>query len=79
MCLSAIILSFALLASPAIARKATPPPASRSTVQYFATESAAQAHCLRDIVVWLNIPTGIYHLKNQRWYGRDLRAEIFVG
>jgi hypothetical protein len=21
-------------------------------------------------VVWLNLPSGIYHLKGQRWYGR---------
>lgn len=39
-------------------------------VRLFATESAAQAHCPRDVVVWLNLPTGIYHLKGERWYGR---------
>jgi hypothetical protein len=21
-------------------------------------------------VVWLNIPTGVFHFKGQRWYGR---------
>jgi hypothetical protein len=36
----------------------------------FSTEDAAQAHCPRDVVVWLNIPSGIYHYKGQRWYGR---------
>jgi hypothetical protein len=36
----------------------------------FDTEAAAQAHCPRDVVVWLNIPTGIYHEKGMRWYGR---------
>ena len=36
----------------------------------FATEQLAQQHCPRDIVVWLNLPTGIYHFKGQRWYGR---------
>lgn len=36
----------------------------------FATEQAAQVHCPRDVVVWLNLPTGIYHFKGQRWYGR---------
>jgi len=36
----------------------------------FSTESAAQAHCPRDVVVWLNIPSGIYHYKGERWYGR---------
>lgn len=36
----------------------------------FSTEAAAQAHCPRDVVVWLNIPTGVYHEKGMRWYGR---------
>ena len=35
----------------------------------FSTESAAQAHCPKDVVVWLNIPSGIYHYKGERWYG----------
>src|SRR5271169_1169931 len=36
----------------------------------FDTEDAAQAHCPKDVVVWLNIPSGIYHYKGERWYGR---------
>jgi len=36
----------------------------------FLTESAAQARCPKDVVVWLNIPSGIYHYKGERWYGR---------
>jgi hypothetical protein len=36
----------------------------------FATEQQAQQHCPNDVVVWLNLPTGIYHLKGERWYGR---------
>lgn len=36
----------------------------------FNTESQAQAHCPKDVVVWLNIPSGIYHYKGERWYGR---------
>jgi hypothetical protein len=35
----------------------------------FATEAAAQQHCPKDIVVWLNLPTMIWHYKGQRWYG----------
>jgi hypothetical protein len=35
----------------------------------FPTETAAQAHCPRDTVVWLNTKTGIYHEKGMRWYG----------
>lgn len=36
----------------------------------FPTETQAHQHCPTDTVVWLNLPTGIYHLKGQRWYGR---------
>jgi hypothetical protein len=36
----------------------------------FDTEAAAQKHCPRDVVVWLNVPTGVYHEKGMRWYGR---------
>jgi len=36
----------------------------------FATESVAQAHCPKDVVAWLNIPSGIYHYKGERRYGR---------
>lgn len=35
----------------------------------FSTEQAAQNHCPSDIVVWVNLPTGIFHYKGQRWYG----------
>jgi hypothetical protein len=36
----------------------------------YPTEAQAQQHCPADTVVWLNLPTGIYHAKGQRWYGR---------
>jgi hypothetical protein len=36
----------------------------------FTNEQQAQQHCPADTVVWLNLPTGIYHLKGERWYGR---------
>jgi hypothetical protein len=35
----------------------------------FPTEQQAQQHCPSDTVVWLNLPTGIYHFQGQRWYG----------
>ncbi|MGA7202299.1 MAG: hypothetical protein WBX26_10750 [Candidatus Cybelea sp.] len=44
--------------------------AQASLPQLFPTADAAQAHCPRDVVVWLNIPSGIYHYKGERWYGR---------
>jgi hypothetical protein len=44
--------------------------AQASLPPLFDTESAAQTHCPKDVVVWLNIPSGIYHYKGERWYGR---------
>jgi hypothetical protein len=54
--------STAATAQPAIVAQSLPP--------LFSTESAAQAHCPKDVVVWLNIPSGIYHYQGERWYGR---------
>ena len=36
----------------------------------FPTEQQAQQYCPADTVVWLNLPTGIYHFAGERWYGR---------
>lgn len=35
----------------------------------FPTQQDAQKHCPSDVVVWLNLPTGVYHFQGQRWYG----------
>jgi hypothetical protein len=35
----------------------------------FQSEQQAQQRCPTDQVVWLNLPTAIYHQKGQRWYG----------
>jgi hypothetical protein len=35
----------------------------------FPSETQARQHCPGDMVVWLNLLTGIYHSKGQRWYG----------
>jgi hypothetical protein len=35
----------------------------------FTTEQEAQKHCPRDTIVWVNLATGVYHFKGQRWYG----------
>jgi hypothetical protein len=35
----------------------------------FDTESAAQAHCSSDTVVWLNTKTKVYHEKGMVYYG----------
>ena len=44
------------------------PPAA--ALDQFSQEQQAQQHCPKDTVVWLNIPTMIWHYKGQRWYGR---------
>jgi len=45
-----------------IVAQANPPPP-------FDTESAARSHCPKGAAVWLNIPSGIYHYRGERWYG----------
>ncbi len=42
---------------------------SAQTLILFSTEQLAQQHCPSDTVVWLNLPTGVYHFKGERWYG----------
>jgi hypothetical protein len=41
----------------------------RVPLSTFPTEQQAQQHCPADTVVWLNLPSGIYHFKGERWYG----------
>jgi hypothetical protein len=43
--------------------------ATEGGLTLYTTEQAAQQHCPQDTVVWLNLPTGIYHFQGQRWYG----------
>ena len=43
--------------------------APASAQQMFTSQQQAQQHCPADVVVWLNIPTGIYHMQGMRWYG----------
>jgi hypothetical protein len=35
----------------------------------FPNEQQAQQHCPADTVVWVNLPSGVYHFKGERWYG----------
>jgi hypothetical protein len=44
-------------------------PAVTVSANHFATEAEAARHCPHDTVVWLNLPTMVWHLKGQRWYG----------
>lgn len=43
----------------------------------FQSEQQAQQHCPTDTVVWLNLPTGVYHFQGQRWYG-NTKAGAYV-
>ena len=50
---------------------------SQSSLTLFSNEQDAQKHCVEDQVVWLNLPTGVYHFKGQRWYG-NTKSGAFV-
>jgi len=52
---------------PGIASAAASPTAPLPT---FLAKQQAQQRGLADTVVWLNLPTSIYHFQGQRWYGR---------
>ena len=76
------LLGAALLFSPATAsagkhKTVTQAPVTSGSLQLFENESAAQRHCPRDIVVWLNTNSGIYHEKGMRWYG-NTKAGAYV-
>jgi hypothetical protein len=44
-------------------------PAVSTPLTLYSSEEQAQQHCPSDAVVWLNLPTHIYHWKGMRWYG----------
>jgi hypothetical protein len=48
--------------------------APASSQPLFTTQQQAQQHCPSDTIVWLNIPTGIYHIRGMRWYGATKRG-----
>ncbi len=68
--IASVVLAFSLLVSPAPATTHAKTAASSGELAQFETESAAQKHCPKDTVVWLNTNSGIYHEKGMRWYGR---------
>ena len=70
--IAAALLAVALLPLPTVAasHRKPPPATSTSVLAMFDTEAAAQVHCPRDQVVWLNTNSGIYHERGMRWYGR---------
>ena len=52
-----LAVALTLLAAPAFAQSE------------YDTPGAAQHHCPKDTVVWLNTNSGIYHFAGERWYG----------
>jgi hypothetical protein len=38
-------------------------------IRLFQSEQQAQQSCPSDVVVWVNLPSGVYHFRGQRWYG----------
>lgn len=48
--------------------------ADAASLELFPIEQEAQQHCPHDVVVWLNLPTGIYHYQGRRWYGQTKRG-----
>lgn len=71
--LAAALLAVALVPAPSLAAGTAPKPAASAQsgqLAMFDSEAAAQAHCPKDEVVWLNTNSGIYHEKGMRWYGR---------
>jgi hypothetical protein len=43
-------------------------------LETFTNEAKAQQHCPKDVVVWLNLPTMIWHWKGQRWYANTIHG-----
>ncbi len=66
---SALIFVSPTIASASRHRTTASAPVTVGSLQLFSSERAAQAHCPRDVVVWLDTKSGIYHEKGMRWYG----------
>jgi len=67
-----VLLASSLLISPALATQHSSKtvPVASGDLRLFENENAAQRHCPKDEVVWLNTNSGIYHEKGMRWYGK---------
>ena len=70
-----VVLFVATLTAPAISADAPHP--SNKGLQTFSTEQLAKQHCPTDTVVWLNLQSGVYHYKGQRWYG-NTKSGVYV-
>jgi hypothetical protein len=62
--ISGALVGMVTFAGVALALSPSAPPST------FPSEVQAQQHCPSETVVWLNLPSGVYHYKGERWYGR---------
>ena len=67
----AVLIAGLIWCHAAIAQSPTAP------LAIFPSEKPAQQHCPTDTVVWLNLPSGIYHFRGERWYG-NTRSGAYV-
>jgi hypothetical protein len=45
-------------------------------VHLFHAEQQAHQYCPADVVVWVNLASGIYHFHRQRWYGSTKNGAV---
>jgi hypothetical protein len=43
-------------------------------LETFTDEGNPQRHCPKEVVVWLNLPTMIWHYKGRRWYANTIHG-----
>jgi hypothetical protein len=49
-------------------------PASPAGANEFSTETEAKTHCPTDTIVWVTLPSNIYHFTGTRYYGNTKRG-----
>jgi hypothetical protein len=59
---------------PPTAGPAASVPANPAGANGFSTETAAKTHCPTDTVVWVTLPSNIYHFTGTRYYGNTKRG-----
>jgi hypothetical protein len=75
--MTTILRSLLILLTVIVGPIASAPDVQAAGAQRFQFEAEAKQHCPADTVVWLNIPTHIYHFKGMRWFGIT-KAGAFV-
>ena len=71
--------SAAASTAPTAAAPVSPAPvqsgeSKNANLAQFITEAAAQTHCPKDEVVWLNLRNDVYFAKDSTWYGKAKRG-----